>query len=124
MEETGIRDTLTALHPASFAWASVCCRGNRDLAEDVLQSVYLRVLDRQTQYDGRSSFRTWLFAVVRNTARSRLRQWWWSRVVRLDFESLGELRAAPEDSAEAKFEQGDEAAALRTALRRLPERQR
>ena len=67
---------MAALHPASFAWALACTRWNAAEAEEVLQSVYLSVLEGRARFDGRASFRTWLFAVVRNTAaRSRRRQW-------------------------------------------------
>jgi RNA polymerase sigma-70 factor (ECF subfamily) len=123
MDDTAIRDTLTALHPASFGWASVCCRGKRDLAEDVLQSVYVRVLDGRARFDGKSLFRTWLFAVIRNTARSQLRRQWWSRVVRLELASLGALFASA-GPVERKLDQDQDVAAIRAALGRLPQRQR
>ena len=40
--------------------------GNRDLAEDLFQETWLRVLERGSQYDGRARFDTWLFAIARN----------------------------------------------------------
>ena len=91
MEETELRKSLVALHSASFAWAIICCR-DRDLAEEVLQSVYLKVLDGSARYEGRSAFRTWLFAVIRNAARDKQRQRFWSRVLRLEVEALDKLR--------------------------------
>src|SRR5207302_1267667 len=42
--------------------------GDRSAAEDALQASYLKILDGRARFDGRASFRTWLFAVVRNTA--------------------------------------------------------
>src|SRR3989441_628694 len=59
---------LDRLHPAAFGWAIACCAGDRAAAEDALQASYLKILDGRTRFDGRASFRTWLFAVVRNTA--------------------------------------------------------
>src|SRR5580658_2828030 len=48
--------------------------GQRDLAEDVFQETWIRVLERGHQYDGRHEFGTWLFVVARNLAISHLRR--------------------------------------------------
>lgn len=40
--------------------------GNRDLAQDLFQETWLRVLERGGQYDGRARFDTWLFTIARN----------------------------------------------------------
>ena len=40
-----------------------------DAAEEVLQDVYWKVLEGRARYDGRSTLKTWLFGVVRLTAR-------------------------------------------------------
>jgi RNA polymerase sigma-70 factor (ECF subfamily) len=90
MCEADLRRELTELHAASFAWAMVCCR-DREQAEEVLQSVYVKVLDGRAPYQGRSSIQTWLFAVIRNAATDHRRKQWWSRVLRLEFEALAEL---------------------------------
>jgi len=68
------RRELEALHKESFGWTLRCCAGNRALAEDVLQTVYLKVLDGKATFGGRSSFKTWLFAVIRTTAANERRQ--------------------------------------------------
>ncbi|MBC8351874.1 MAG: RNA polymerase sigma factor [Planctomycetes bacterium] len=122
MNETDLRNSLTALHSASFAWAMTCCR-DRELAEDVLQSVYVKVLGGDASYGQRSSFRTWLFAVIRNAARDQRRRQWWSRVVRLEFELLSEL-ADSYQGDESGFDDRDELLVVRSALGNLPERQR
>src|SRR5947207_11269546 len=59
---------LDRLHPAAFGWALACCAGDRAAAEDTLQASYLKILDGRSRFDGRASFRTWLFSVVRYTA--------------------------------------------------------
>jgi RNA polymerase sigma-70 factor (ECF subfamily) len=38
----------------------------RDLAEDLFQETWMRVLTRGSQYDGRARFGTWLFTIARN----------------------------------------------------------
>src|SRR5881227_1672068 len=40
--------------------------GNRELAEDLFQETWMRVLERGHQYDGRHEFSTWLSVLVRN----------------------------------------------------------
>ncbi|MBV8115090.1 MAG: RNA polymerase sigma factor [Silvibacterium sp.] len=40
--------------------------GNRDMAEDLFQETWMRVLTRGTQYNGAARFDTWLFTIARN----------------------------------------------------------
>ncbi|MBW3593285.1 MAG: sigma-70 family RNA polymerase sigma factor [Actinobacteria bacterium] len=42
-----------------------------DAAEDAVQEAWLRVLRSLEKFEGRSSFRTWLFAILANCARHR-----------------------------------------------------
>jgi len=60
----------------SFAWALCCCRQRREEAQDVLQDVYLRILEGRLQFSGHASAKTWLFAVIRRTAGDRNRRHW------------------------------------------------
>ena len=51
--------------------------GKRDLAEDVFQDTWVRVMERIKTYDPGRSFSPWLFRIARNLAydHSRLRCW-------------------------------------------------
>lgn len=40
--------------------------GNRELAEDLFQETWMRVLTRGAQFNGKSRFDTWLFTIARN----------------------------------------------------------
>src|SRR5579863_10043050 len=40
--------------------------GNRETAEDLFQEVWMRVLVRGDQFNGRARFETWLFTIARN----------------------------------------------------------
>ena len=48
--------------------------GNRELAEDLFQETWIRVLERGHQYDGKHEFNTWLYAVARNLTIDYLRR--------------------------------------------------
>src|SRR5262249_51051773 len=40
--------------------------GSRERAEDFFQETWIRVLERGDQYDGKSKFEAWLFAIARH----------------------------------------------------------
>src|SRR3569623_958724 len=40
--------------------------GNREQTEDLFQEVWMRVLTRGTQFNGKSRFESWLFTIARN----------------------------------------------------------
>ncbi len=47
---------------------------NRELAEDMFQETWIRVLERGHQYDPRYEFSTWLFSIARNLTVDYLRK--------------------------------------------------
>lgn len=73
MDPLELEERIEALHPASFAWALACCGRNRDEGEEVLQMAYLKVVEGKARFRGESSFKTWLFSVIRRTAMERFR---------------------------------------------------
>lgn len=74
MDILDVKAELEKLHHASFGWALSCCRRNRTDAEDVLQIVYLKILEGKARYRGEAKLQTWLFAVIRKTAISEHRK--------------------------------------------------
>ena len=104
-------------------WALSCCRRDRREAEEVLQTVYLKILDGRARYDGRSALRTWLFAVIRRTAadhrRRRLVRQWWHRAL-----GAGDAVASSNPGPDRLLDASEQRDVLNAALARLPERQR
>lgn len=47
---------------------------NRELAEDLVQEVYIRVLKSYQKFEGKSSEKTWLFSIARNVAIDSFRK--------------------------------------------------
>lgn len=68
MDSIDLRDQLEKHHREGYGWALMCCSRNPVDAENVLQTTYLKVLEGRARFDGRSTFKTWLFAVIRKTA--------------------------------------------------------
>jgi len=68
MDISELKAELEQLHGASFGWALSCCRRDRTEAEEVLQIVYLKILEGKARFRGESNLKTWLFAVIRKTA--------------------------------------------------------
>jgi len=70
--------------------------GNRELAEDLFQETWIRVLERGHQYDGRHEFSTWLYAVARNLTID-----YWRK------KNPGSVDWLTEDEESARFEPAD-----------------
>ena len=114
---------LAEIHAESFAWALACCRRDRLIAEEVLQVAYVKVLDGSARCDGRSSFKTFLFGVIRITAMERVRAQWLS-ARRLASWLVLRPEPAPVPDPEARTLRSERARALKEAVNRLSRRQR
>jgi len=121
MTPQDLAQELERLHPASFSWALSCCRRDREEAEEVLQASYLKLLEGSARFDGRSSFKTFLFGVIRRTAaaqrRRRALQGRWLELWGRAADGGGSRTAGPEDSS-------NRLGRLDAALALLPRRQR
>lgn len=113
---------LARLHEDSFGWALSCCGWNDADAEDVLQTTYLKVVSGRARFGGRSAFRTWLFGVIRQTAREH------GRRARSHVERAERLGREPAEVSVPRpdelTERAERARLLRDVLSELPERQR
>ena len=122
-EQGGLRSQLEELHDASFGWALHCCDHRVTEAEEVLQASYVKVLEGRAKYHGRSSFKTWLFAVIRQTALDERRRHWLRLGGLLRFSRLqGPGKYQPTPAEEAGRSQRQKM--FRDALEKLPTRQR
>jgi RNA polymerase sigma-70 factor, ECF subfamily len=105
---------VEGLHVESFGWARSCCRQDAEEAENVLQAVYLKVFEGKAVYDGRAAFKTWLFAVIRNTAAEGRRRRFFQQVALARREVAEPARAQPQSPERAAY-----LAEIRTAFRSL-----
>jgi RNA polymerase sigma factor (sigma-70 family) len=121
VNESELRSQLERYHTDASGWALHCCRQRRADAEDVLQATYVSVLEGTARFDGRSTFRTWLFAVIRRTAAAQWRSAWLRALV-LEREA-GRFAVEPPPPASDEAERSERAARLRDALQQLSTRQ-
>lgn len=70
-EESAFR-TVVDRYGASMLRASRLYAPNREAAEEIVQDTWLQVLRGLEGFQGRSSLRTWIFAILGNCARRRL----------------------------------------------------
>jgi RNA polymerase sigma-70 factor, ECF subfamily len=93
--------------------------GARDLAEEIVQEVFLFVWERRETWDVRTSVSSYLFTAVRNAALSYLRH---ERVVRRREPEVRELHQVRPASPEREALDAEISAAVRQAVSRLPAR--
>src|ERR1700760_2709196 len=72
--------------------------GKREVSEDLFQEVWIRVLRRGSQYNGKARFDTWIFTIARNLVIDLSRK--------RTMASLDEMRETGED--ERPFEIGQD----------------
>lgn len=65
---------LKAHHRDAYLWARQCCSFEDEMAKDVLQQSYLKILEGQAKLKDASKAKTWLFSIIRYTAIDELRK--------------------------------------------------
>ncbi|HZB87142.1 MAG TPA: sigma-70 family RNA polymerase sigma factor [Terracidiphilus sp.] len=65
-QEPGLLDELIVRYQHRLLRYLLFLCGNREMAEDLFQEVWMRVLTRGGQFNGKARFETWLFTIARN----------------------------------------------------------
>jgi RNA polymerase sigma-70 factor (ECF subfamily) len=65
-QEAGLLDELIVRYQHRLLRYLLYLTSNRELAEDLFQEVWMRVLLRGGQFNGKARFDTWLFTIARN----------------------------------------------------------
>ncbi len=89
-----------------------------DTAEDVVQEAFIKAYEKLHSFEGRSSFKSWLFQIAVNNARNKLRD---SRKNMVDIDNI-QLAVGAE--AESGMVHGAVAGLLQEEVDKLPDRQR
>jgi RNA polymerase sigma-70 factor (ECF subfamily) len=93
-----------------------CLTASREMAEDLFQETWFRVLDRGHQYNGSTSFEGWLFTIARNLVVDLHRRRKPSSLDSLEEPPADAGRPSPLDEA-ARHQQEDR---MHASLDRLP----
>ena len=123
MERGELEREMEGLHAESWGWALACCARRAGVAEDVLQSAYLRVLSGRARFNGGSTVRTWLFGVIRLVALEETRRGARWRARTASVLEASEI-ADPASSADLAVLGAEKDAVLKQALATLSPRQR
>jgi RNA polymerase sigma-70 factor (ECF subfamily) len=91
-------------------------RNKVGVADDLIQGTFLACVEARDRFDGRASFRTYLFAVARNQLYAHLRELRGRTPVDMSCDSI----AAITDAASRKLAAAEDFERVRGALRQLP----
>ena len=98
----------------------VCARMTKDeeTAEDVVQESFVKAYRKINTFEGRSSFKSWLYQIALNTARNRL------RANRFETVNIDDVQISSNATAEHILTGIDVRAILKVEVDKLPEKQR
>jgi len=97
--EAGLLDELIVRYQHRLLRYLLFLTGNREMAEDLFQEVWMRVLVRGGQFNGQARFETWLFTIARNLVIDQRRK--------RTMSSLDELVECGDDDRPMSFEIAD-----------------
>jgi RNA polymerase sigma factor (sigma-70 family) len=122
MQPDNIKQHLQDHHKEYYGWALHCCGPDKDIVPDVLQTAYLKMMEKQTDFKGQSAFTTWAFAIIKNTARDAAKKGRKERsIIRSDHHFMDEVY--PSEAGDVSDERLKEQF-FAEALRLLTERQK
>ncbi|MCB0420000.1 MAG: sigma-70 family RNA polymerase sigma factor [Bdellovibrionales bacterium] len=89
-----------------------------ELAEDIVQESFMKAYTKIDRFEGRSTFKSWIFQITINTAKNKLRG------KRYEHVDIGKVSIPVSAKAESGVEQADYQKLLRDKVENLPEKQR
>ncbi len=94
-----MRQQLATLHEDAWRWSLACCNHDREQSMEVLHDVYVKLLEGRATFGGQSTFKTWLFGVIRMTARNHRRKARFASLFFLPLEDETSAASAPNPQA-------------------------
>ena len=89
-----------------------------DTAEDVTQEAFIKAYEKLNTFEGRASFKSWLFQIAVNTARNKLREF------KKDTVDVEDVQLAVAAEAETTLVHGAVANLLHQEVEKLPYKQK
>jgi RNA polymerase sigma-70 factor (ECF subfamily) len=94
--------------------------GQRELAEDMVQMTFMKLIQSRESYQAGRTFRPWLYTIATNLARDHFRRLETRKTEAWD-EALDELAGKCEGEPEKLLVRGEQAALVAGAVQRLSE---
>lgn len=111
MQHSKLEHLLKTHHREAFLWARQCCFFDDDLAKDVLQQCYLKILEGKAKLQHPEKIKSWLYSIIRFTAIDELRK-------------LGKTESLQENYQGVIPEEESEERSYEETIKLLPLRQR
>ncbi|HEX7675277.1 MAG TPA: sigma-70 family RNA polymerase sigma factor [Bdellovibrio sp.] len=109
---------LVKRHQRSLLRLSLRFVKDMDVAEDVTQEAFIKAYEKLNSFEGRASFKSWLFQIGVNTARNKLRE------LKRDTVDVEDVHLAVEAEAEHTLVHTAVADILQKEVDKLPMKQR
>lgn len=89
-----------------------------DIAQDVVQESFIKTFEKLNSFEGRSSFKSWLYQITVNTARNKLRE------DRYDFSDIEDVQLGVDPQAEKSLVHRAVGEILNIEVEKLPFKQK
>ncbi len=109
---------LVQRHQRALLRLSMRFTREQSLAEDIVQESFIKAYQKIHLFEGRSSFKSWLFQITMNTAKNRLRLKTHEQV------NIDDIQLGVDPGAERGMVHADIKETIRSEVEQLPERQR
>jgi RNA polymerase sigma-70 factor (ECF subfamily) len=109
---------LVQRHQRSLLRLTLRYTRDLSLAEDVVQESFIKAFQKIHLFEGRSSFKSWLFQIALNTAKNRFRE------RTMDLVNIEDTHLGIDPGAETGMVQMDMKRRIREEVDKLPEKQR
>ena len=109
---------LVKRHQRGLLRLSMRFMKDTDLAQDVVQDAFIKAYEKLNLFEGRASFKSWLFQIAVNTARNKLRE------SRYDFSNIDDVNLSVAATAEKGLVHAAVSEIIQTEVDRLPFKQK
>ena len=109
---------LVKRHQRGILRLSMRFMKDTDLAQDVVQDTFIKAYEKLNLFEGRASFKSWLYQIAVNTARNKLRE------SRHEFSNIDDVHLSVGATAENKLVHAAISEIIQTEVDRLPFKQK
>jgi RNA polymerase sigma-70 factor (ECF subfamily) len=109
---------LVKRHQRGLLRLSVRFMKDLDIAQDVVQEAFIKAYEKLNMFEGRASFKSWLYQITVNTARNKLRE------NRYDFSDIEDVQLSVAPIAERTLVHNAVSDMIQLEVDRLPFKQK